>query len=731
LIIAGILILVSFLSAGAEQVAQVPAELPNRYGVIGVRVRQLGDHGLAIIKLNPDGPARTAGLRVGDRIVAVPPYRPNNADEFSRCVQSFAPGQTLSLQVEREGELLLVECPVTDVYHLYPLMGEENRSAAAISQRHFNWSQTTGTTEEILSELKTYHQVDADVDALNRALKTELDRYGADARSQDVHFALSHPLKVELQAEYMGASLHRAAGLPDYLFIAQHHLDLSPLPQPPPLTDRPNLHIDTLLSDLKLANSYVDSAFVMLSLAERAALRHGTASLLRRFDHSFLLDAGTLSESESHKNTLRLAKKVQLSPLFYAAQILARYVDTHPVIHWPTSAPSENPPPNAQGNILYARHTPLGWLIIGDTGPNYYDKVDAWCIIDLGGNDVYVQPSEQTSAQRPRARLYIDYAGDDHYIGGSGSALGAVELLIDKKGNDQYRGTQLFQGAAFCGIGMLWDQAGNDIYSGQSAGQGTAFFGAGILVDRAGDDLFHAAHIAQGFGGMRGFGLLVDRSGSDAYLADYRAPSLYGEDGQFAGLAQGVGCGFRGFGSGGLGVLYDENGDDSYQAGEFSQGAGYFFALGLLFDKSGNDTYRGRRYVQGAAAHQAVGLLVDAEGNDRYRTKGAASLGSAWDAAIGYLEDRAGNDIYRGGDLSQGAAAMNGWGILVDRMGSDHYWAHTGQAIGSSTSYWGGRNAFNFGVLIDNGGQLDTYNQADRKNNSTQKTPGIGLFLDR
>ena len=74
---------------------------------------------------------------------------------------------------------------------------------------------------------------------------------------------------------------------------------------------------------------------------------------------------------------------------------------------------------------------------------------------------------------------------------------------------------------------------------------------------------------------------------------------------------------------------------------------------------------------------------------------------------------------------------MNGWGILVDRMGCDHYWAHTGQAIGSSTSYWGGRNAFNFGVLIDNGGQLDTYNQADRKNNSTQKTPGIGLFLDR
>lgn len=230
---------------------------------------------------------------------------------------------------------------------------------------------------------------------------------------------------------------------------------------------------------------------------------------------------------------------------------------------------------------------------------------------------------------------------------------------------------------------------------------------------------------------MRGFGLLADKSASDTYIADYRAPSLYGEEGQFAGWAQGVGCGFRGFGSGGLGVLYDENGNDTYQAGEFSQGAGYFFGLGLLFDQSGNDTYRGRRYAQGTAAHQAVGLLVDAGGDDRYTTKSAASQGAAWDAAIGYLEDRAGDDIYRGKDLSQGAAAMNSWGILVDRMGRDLYWAQSGQAQGSSTTYWGGRNALNFGILIDLGDQIDSYNQTGRRNHSTQKMPGIGLFLDR
>jgi len=225
--------------------------------------------------------------------------------------------------------------------------------------------------------------------------------------------------------------------------------------------------------------------------------------------------------------------------------------------------------------------------------------------------------------------------------------------------------------------------------------------------------------------------LLLDRRGSDRYLADQQAPSLYGTEGVYRGWAQGVGCGFRGFSSGGLGLLIDATGDDDYQAGEFSQGTGYFFGLGTLVDAAGDDEYRGSRYAQGSAAHQAIGVLLDEGGNDIYRAKNAASQGAAWDAAIGLLEDRKGADTYSGRELSQGAGAMNGLGLLLDWQGKDRYRALTGQGLAGSTAYWQGRGAGNLGLLIDVGGQTDKYNLADRVDDTLVKTPDVGLFLDR
>ena len=39
-----------------------------------------------------------------------------------------------------------------------------------------------------------------------------------------------------------------------------------------------------------------------------------------------------------------------------------------------------------------------------------------------------------------------------------------------------------------------------------------------------------------------------------------------------------------------------EEGDDVYDAGNFSQGTGYYFGVGVLDDASGNDRYLGSRY---------------------------------------------------------------------------------------------------------------------------------------
>ncbi len=700
-----------------------------------MRVQRVDADRIAISKLHLNGPARRAGLQIGDRIVAIPPYRIRSADELSRYVQSHSPGETITLDIRRDNLLMQVQCQVTDVYHLYALMAAEGKTSVASAPRHQTFSQTMGTVEKTVIELVQQHQIASDWAALSTALATETERYGGDTRLQDVHFALNHPLKVEQQAAALISTFAGAQSLDHLLRAAERHLDLEAVDLTVQ-TDGIAKTDGSFTASLHLANALANSAFNELSTAQYQRLRDGIPTLLDRFGQSLQLDEGETEESRAHEQTLRLAKKVKLSPLFAAARVLADLAAriTLPDLHaqFATSV-IDSLPPGVTGRMLYARHTDQGWIFVGDDGPNVY-QTQALLIIDIGGDDTYIHTGTPSDTQ-PSARLYIDYAGDDRHIGNgygsTGAAIGGVEVLIDVQGNDHYSGDVLSQGAAFCGIGILWDQAGNDVYTGRSAVQATAFFGAGLLIDEAGDDLFSASHIAQGFGGMRGLGLLADRDGADTYVADYRAPSTYGALGQYAGWAQGIGCGFRGYGSGGIGLLVDDAGDDRYQGGEFSQGIGYFFGLGLLADSGGNDRYRGRRYAQGAAAHQAIGLLIDTIGDDSYRTKGAASQGSAWDAAIGYLEDRSGRDLYRGGDLTQGAAAMNGLGILIDRSGNDRYSAQSGQGQGSSATYWGGRGATNLGVLMDLGANTDHFTVPNRKDRTSLKTPGIGLFLDR
>jgi len=128
--------------------------------------------------------------------------------------------------------------------------------------------------------------------------------------------------------------------------------------------------------------------------------------------------------------------------------------------------------------------------------------------------------------------------------------------------------------------------------------------------------------------------------------------------------------------------------------------------------------------------------LLEDSGNDRYQSKIAAAQGSGWDAAIGILWDRRGDDRYQGGDLSQGAASMNGLGILVDQAGHDTYTTATSQAqgYGGSTDYYGGRQAPNLGILLDAAGNdrylNDNHFLETRQNKHRLKTPGVGLFSD-
>ena len=375
-----------------------------------------------------------------------------------------------------------------------------------------------------------------------------------------------------------------------------------------------------------------------------------------------------------------------------------------------------------RGEFKFRSFTEYGTILVGGDGPNYYGA-DAALIIDLGGDDIYRNncgaPPNEGGKRAGSVGLIVDLAGNDRYLGAAdasiGSAIARVGMLFDKGGDDIYVGANLTQGSGFGGVGVVWDASGNDIYIGHEGAQASAFFGVGLLIDESGHDFYSAWQIRSGVWQQRRDRTLA-RQGGERFLSRGQVPSLYAGSNQFSGWAQGVGCGFRGFTPGGIGMLADGQGDDQYQGGDFSQGCGYFFGLGLLYDGRGEDDYRGGRYAQGAAAHQAIGVVVDAEGNDSYAATTAASQGSGWDASIGILEDRSGDDRYRYGTLCQGAGSMNGLGVLLDREGVDSYAALSGQGQGhgGSTRYWGGRNAKNIGILIDLEGDDPVQSAPDR-----------------
>ncbi len=137
-------------------------------------------------------------------------------------------------------------------------------------------------------------------------------------------------------------------------------------------------------------------------------------------------------------------------------------------------------------------------------------------------------------------------------------------------------------------------------------------------------------------------------------------------------LGQGFGYGSRPDLSGGIGLLHDLAGNDSYSADIYGQGAAYWWALGALVDRAGNDRYTAWQYAQGAGIHLAAGLLLDLGGQDVYVSRGV-SQGCGHDLALGMLLDQAGDDSYLAWDLSQGAGSANGTGLLLDEAGNDLY----------------------------------------------------------
>ncbi len=383
-------------------------------------------------------------------------------------------------------------------------------------------------------------------------------------------------------------------------------------------------------------------------------------------------------------------------------------------------------------NQIYAKRkleaeTDWGRIAIGTMGRDFYDG-DYAVIIDPGGDDYY-NIGMNTDYLHPMYWL-IDVNGDDTYrsdeIHGLFSSFWGLGVSADFAGNDIYSANDyLF--SAVMGFNCHVDDDGDDIYAGGLHSIAAASFGYALLTDNGGDDSYDITQFGQGYAGPLSCAVLADYDGDDIYNAGrkyYHAPLAPFDH---RSMAQGFGFGLRPYLGGGIGVLFDGQGNDHFNGGVYSQAVAYWYALGIIIDKSGNDFYDAVYYPQGSGIHLAGGFLFDNEGEDHYYSKHGPGQGAAHDYAVGFLIDRSGDDSYsvEGGN---GLALTNSVALFLDVKGNDRYERFNKSNFGHTNV---ARDAGGIGLFIDTGGE-DNYNSSKAINDSTwiSGTYGLGLDID-
>lgn len=567
-----------------------------------------------------------------------------------------------------------------------------------------------------------------EVAPITSAYQDLLQRFETDEGIEDpyrlnvVRFLHRDPLHLPDVTRRLGRELQAAVAGPnpprDLLSIAARTLESSSELAPITSLTRPApgssaaLHGAYLCAIQSEASRVAAQAFAELSDEERAHVEANLPEIATVFgEGKYLHSDEDRARYRRTQRTIALLPKVDRGRLLAAQRLLLRAVDPS----YLTQLKADLEAAEAKGFSATSgvREETL-WsnerCVIGSTRNNIYLREFA-VVVDLGGDDTYLCRGASARPEQ-RAALLIDFAGDDRYQAtarfAQGSAFGGAALLLDLAGDDSYASTEDFsQGAALCGAAICWDLAGDDAFRGQGYAQGSALcHGLGALIDGAGRDQSEAGVYSQGFAGPGAFGVLLTSGGDDAYSVSGRAPSGYGTPGAFRSMGQGASFGFRHLASGGVAVLCDTDGNDRYEAGNFAQGGGYYFAWGSLIDLGeGDDRYGGSRYAQGWAAHSALGGFWDQGGNDRYTSMIGASASAAWDLCATVFMDDAGDDRYLGmANLCNGGSAQNGLALFFDHGGRDVYRLPPGKA--GPNNYHGG---YSLSIFVDAGSTGDRY----------------------
>ena len=400
-------------------------------------------------------------------------------------------------------------------------------------------------------------------------------------------------------------------------------------------------------------------------------------------------------------------------------------------------------------------------------------------LIDRAGNDRYVQGLSPAFKPREysRASLVIpDTEGVDTrlvpYVRLYGAPARATAAVTDEPGVALDAGFTF--GAGFLGVGLLIDEAGDDLYLAQKYAFGAGFWsGIGLLHDVSGNDVYAAGCAAAGAGINGAFGLLDDRTGDDFYqcLGTFENSYSVGQeyDNGYSGQGIGFGSSWRAESrgaprrlvptlGGGVGIVIDGAGNDSYVGSSFGVASGYAGGMGMAIDLEGNDTWFVRRgpdggnhfgfsgnHALGNGCHRGVGFLLDCAGNDRYSASNLGG-GTAWDIGIGFLIDLGGDD--RMTDLhGKQERGHTGWGaakafaVSYHLGGSDAYERATFGDAGTIGDGYPGVGG-NFSFFFDIGPETDIYpnpewngtarlgTNAWEERDGKKYPQGLGLFVD-
>jgi len=577
--------------------------------------------------------------------------------------------------------------------------------------------------------IKSYGFQADSLDLLQRMASCD-KRYGAIAHELPVvRYVLRDPFKLERIAHEIADPwlAQPSLGVTDIVRFVDGTsavltaFDKSRLPKPSVRPDLPSLrvgnldsHLDFVKALLNEASQLNKKAFAALTEEDVQYIRNNRSGMLDSYVDDRVYRDNWRKLNAATGRLIDSVSKVDMAALFDQARIAACLVS--PQFTASLQRAAEMSGRDLHDAVIAQCDTPQGKILVAGKCPTRYDQMDYAAIYDLGGDDVYANNIAASTWGTIATAIIVDYAGSDAYETHRSFSQGCgdfgVGILVYLNGNDSYVGTRFSQGTAFCGVGLLFDEAGDDVYRGLVFHQGVAHWGIGALVDGNGNDRYESHHTSQAVGMPGGFGLLCDGgTGRDSYYCKGRNPTSYGDAGVFEGWGQGVGVGYRRYRvCGGIGLLCDRGGEDRFEAGNFSQGGGYYYGFGVLYnDGSDHDNYIGSRYAQGFGCHQAAGVFIEVGGNDRYQTRqSSCSPGNSWDEAVALFIDESGNDRYEAKGCC--SSCMNGCTIFLERGGEDTY-SHKNPAIGSwaSNSYSGGTS---LSFFVDLGGHQDAYPNA-------------------